>query len=699
MYLADTPISKSEDDLLGRAKFAQRLGDTIRDWNKEESIVIALYGPWGSGKTSILNLAVEQIEETIANLPEDKRPIVIRFNPWNFSEQNQILGMFFHEISTELGYRPASETLKKIGTQIQKYSSFLTPISKIPFPGLSVLSAPEKLGEAMKGFGDENLAKLKTKISELFKEMNQRIVIVIDDIDRLNEVEIRQMFQLVKLNADFPNTIYLLAFDREVVEKALETTLKISGRAYLEKIVQVAFDIPVIEPTILTRILFTEMDKLIADVPEENFDKVRWGNLYYGGLRQFFSSVRDIKRFINGFSFSFQLVSSEVNPIDFIGIEALRILAPKVYHAIARNKEIFTLTSAFKRSVDNNQLKQQYEEIFSLAGDEHKEAVREICQQLFPQIGGFYGRGHYGTEFQSEWRKAKRICATDIFDTYFLLGVPEYDISDSEMKKIIELASDQNKFADALQQMVQKGKIHRFLERMEDYTSDIPEANIQTICQVLMDISDELPDEKLGFFDLGPDIQISRRLYQLLKRLSPAAQRGELLEQVILNTPSIYTPIHEVSIHESALQEASEDVRLLEDSAVEQLKAICLEKIRTFAKSGTLKSAKKLEYILYCWRKWSDDASEIGNYINSLIQTTEGMLDLLAGFLLQQSSLSEGDYVLRKEWQIHLQGLKEFVNLGDIEQKLNSLNQAEEENLSERHKLALRTFRQEMQND
>ncbi|MBM3241564.1 hypothetical protein FJZ31_35230 [Candidatus Poribacteria bacterium] len=361
MYLADTPISKSEDDLLGRARFAQRLGDTIRDWNKEESLVIALYGPWGSGKTSILNLAVEQIEKTTANVPEDERPIVIRFNPWNFSEQNQILEMFFHEIATELGYRSASKTLKKIGTQLQRYGSFLTPISKIPVPGFRFLSIVEKIGKGMKEFGNENLAKLKTKISELFKKMKRRIIIVIDDIDRLNEVEIRQMFQLIKLNADFPNTIYLLAFDREVVEKALETTPKISGRAYLEKIVQVAFDIPMIEPTRLTRILFTEMDKLIADVPEENFDQVRWGNLYYGGLRHFFSSVRDIKRFINGFSFSFQLVSSEVNSIDVIGIEALRILAPKVYHAIARNKEIFTLTSTFKRSVDNNQLKQQYE--------------------------------------------------------------------------------------------------------------------------------------------------------------------------------------------------------------------------------------------------------------------------------------------------------------------------------------------------
>ena len=81
----DTPINSIAEDRLGRKNFAKKLGEMIRDRDHKESIVIALYGPWGCGKTSVLNMAVSYIEDTAKDLPKKTRPIIIRFNPWNFS--------------------------------------------------------------------------------------------------------------------------------------------------------------------------------------------------------------------------------------------------------------------------------------------------------------------------------------------------------------------------------------------------------------------------------------------------------------------------------------------------------------------------------------------------------------------------------------------------------------------------------------
>ena len=97
MFNADQPITSSAQDILGRKSFAYALADTILSYQDRNSIVIGLFGEWGSGKTSIINLSLERIEE-IANKKNDK-PIVLKFNPWNFSEQNQLISQFFKLLS------------------------------------------------------------------------------------------------------------------------------------------------------------------------------------------------------------------------------------------------------------------------------------------------------------------------------------------------------------------------------------------------------------------------------------------------------------------------------------------------------------------------------------------------------------------------------------------------------------------------
>ncbi len=81
------------------------------------------------------------------------------------------------------------------------------------------------------------------------------LLVVIDDIDRLIPSEVQELFQLIKVNADFPNVVYLVLFDRSVVEKNIEKVVAVSGRDYLEKIVQVGFDVPLIERARLHRVL------------------------------------------------------------------------------------------------------------------------------------------------------------------------------------------------------------------------------------------------------------------------------------------------------------------------------------------------------------------------------------------------------------------------------------------------------------
>src|SRR3990167_10137678 len=81
MFQNDLPIKTKNEDLLNRASFSARLGDSLLEWNHENSLVIALYGSWGAGKSSIINLAIEYIEQKYKQSKRNKQPIILTFNP------------------------------------------------------------------------------------------------------------------------------------------------------------------------------------------------------------------------------------------------------------------------------------------------------------------------------------------------------------------------------------------------------------------------------------------------------------------------------------------------------------------------------------------------------------------------------------------------------------------------------------------
>jgi len=112
-----------------------------------------------------------------------------------------------------------------------------------------------------------DLSAIRAELNDLLAKQPHKIIVVIDDIDRLNNTEIRQIFQLIKSLGDFPNTIYMLAFDSDVVKNALEKVQGGSGIGYLEKVVQIPFEIPLISKQEVEHLLFSKLDELIKDLP------------------------------------------------------------------------------------------------------------------------------------------------------------------------------------------------------------------------------------------------------------------------------------------------------------------------------------------------------------------------------------------------------------------------------------------------
>jgi hypothetical protein len=112
----DNPIRTRAADQLGRAKFADHLTTFLAEEPGEEGLVVALTGPWGEGKTSVLNMVRERLENEHART-------VLSFNPWMFSSRDQLVRVFFEQAAPSCGARLLS------------YGQALAPLTFVPLVG------------------------------------------------------------------------------------------------------------------------------------------------------------------------------------------------------------------------------------------------------------------------------------------------------------------------------------------------------------------------------------------------------------------------------------------------------------------------------------------------------------------------------------------------------------------------------------
>ncbi len=341
MFYSEKPIILGKEDLLGRAKVANELSREIKSYKNEDSLTIGIVGKWGSGKTSFINMVLENFEEN-----DDY--IIIKFNPWNISSRKQLISDFFLQLSNNIEKKGSNEIIGAIGKSLGTLSKFFKPLGFIP--PLSVLSTigdiTEKASEFINEYVEsekEDLESLKDNINNKLTNLNKKIIIVIDDIDRLCDEEIREMFQLVKSIADFKNTIYILSYDREIVTKALDKTQQGKGEEYLEKIVQVPLVLPYISKNDLDKIFINRLN-IIINIPDEEYDNSYFSEIYYNGLAENFENLRDIERYMNVFSLGINLAREELNINDYIVITLIKVFEPDLYEYIKNNKEYFSGT-------------------------------------------------------------------------------------------------------------------------------------------------------------------------------------------------------------------------------------------------------------------------------------------------------------------------------------------------------------------
>jgi len=710
MFNPDQPIQSSEQDILNRVPFAQSFAEAILNYTEKECLVLGLFGSWGSGKTSIINMALEHILASSQDKSGEEKPIIVNFNPWNYADQNQLITQFFKEFSVQLKRTDYASSAKDIGEKIETYSKLFDPLVLIPTAGpifkmFSVLLGV--LGRGMRGWGEaksKDLETLKKELNAFLDNQKSKIIIVIDDIDRLSDIEIRHVFQLIKSVGDFHNTIYVLTFDKNVVSKALDRLQKDQGLLYLEKVIQIPFEVPLISKQRIEQLVESQLKELLKDLPQERLDPIRWGNIYHAAFKYFFRNIRDVNRYLNYLKFSWSLVKDELDTADFLAITAIQVFAPEIYYGIRDNKEVFSgvfESEGGVRSPNKEQVKSICDKIINSSINLPKEKMKELLTMLFPTLEAVYSNVHYGPEFLGQWRREGRICSPDIFDTFFRLSIQEGDISRIELEKILSLAKDNNEFSETLLKLNEEDRIIRFLERLEDYTREtIPIKNIESIITVLIDIGDLFPEGDIGFMSTRTSMRILRILYQLSHRIDSKEKRFKMFKSAIEKAKrSIYTLVDEISVQgqqhgKYGLKKQAEPEERLTVNArqLEELEHLACNRIIEWAKDGRLLGHRDLPSILFRWKEWGN-LDDVNEFANQVIQDDEGLVIFITSFLSPVTSQGVGSYVGRINWQINLKSIGNFIDVKKVEPRIRSLiSTSKFESLDERQKLGVTTF-------
>lgn len=332
-FLADKSIEKVSDDLLNRGSFASRIANCLISNQKQESLVISLNGKWGSGKSSILNMVKEELLRKKNTVKKQMIPHIIDFTPWNFLSQDNIIEQFFNTLQSNFKYSKLKKLLLSAG-KIVTSDNFVESLDYIPIPSTAVV-AIKKLSKAFKNYisavenKSADLISKKDAVEKFLKKSKIHFIVFIDDLDRLNDSEIKLIFQLIKSVCGFSNITYLLAYDKAIIGKALQSEQigedGIDGFKYLEKLVQVEFNVPELKKEKLFDIVDRDLTALLGDRINE-LSISRYRGLIFEGMFKNFKTLREEKRFMNILSFCIDSYYGEIDLADLIGITYLRVL-------------------------------------------------------------------------------------------------------------------------------------------------------------------------------------------------------------------------------------------------------------------------------------------------------------------------------------------------------------------------------------
>lgn len=528
--LGDDPVNASGDEL-DRQRFSNHVIQVVnRVRQQSESSVIALIGPWGSGKSSLLEMITDSIDEvTRAEDPDAPEWRVADFNPWIHSDPVSMYVGFYSELRSCLpGRRQWSEARESIGKWVQNAA----PIGKLGgVARIDASSMLEKLAEKISG--DTGAAAKKEKAEAALKECGVSILIVMDDLDRLTPEELLEVFKLIRLVGRLPNVYYLLSYDEKTLIDVLRRTDLAFGETsrandYLEKIIQVRLDIPQLTSRQKLELADASLDIVRANsqvnLSEETLKSI--AALWADTLSSRLTTPRTIRRFFAQVDASYITVAEEVSFEDFLALTFLRTHEHRVYSEIQNRAGELTMHGfhppSHETPKDRLERWKQYLRGWDVS-DDNIQGVLQLLGRLFLPIKSALAGMEYGREWLSDIARNKGVGHSDYFTRYFFFGVPSGDISDSAIERAMTSLTDPTEGEAAATALTQalKSDPERIIRKIRHF-GELGQEVTGPLLGVLAEAYLSVPNN-IGFLSSFSRVSIEALAEDLLSAYKPSA--------------------------------------------------------------------------------------------------------------------------------------------------------------------------------
>jgi len=674
---SDRPLDDPEKDALGYAVFAHRLALSIRDMFNPEGFVIAINAKWGSGKTSFLNF-VEHYLKTESDLT------IVKFNPWWFSGKDDLTKQFFNQMGFGI-----SETMADAIDLVEILGNYVASLGGVV--GVNLSQPATKTANFIRGKIDPRQMSIEGQKEQIIHKLSKkgRILVIVDDLDRLSAEEIVQIFQVIKGIANFPNVVYLLAFDKDIVGNIVKKIQdQENGGKYLEKIIQASFDLPPPKGNAIYYMLYQNLEEIFDIENNDLFNQRRWNNLFSFSLKFLIQTPRDVIRITNALRVTYTPVHQEVNPIDFIGLEALRLFKPDIFEMVKTFPKYFVWPPGGALELEKEEYQKFFDSLLENRDSLEKTIISDAIKIIFPTTLEFLPESHV-TQFMPsmrELRRELRVCHPNNFPTYVWMSVPDYAVSQKEMGSLIASIETPGCLSSFLHNEIKDNlnglkKVTLILTKLEDYFDEhkIPDKKIPTILFALYDIGDELAlverdiamSEYYGSF--RSRVYLEYLTQQLLSALDNA-DRFKLLVELIQTSRSLYLPVLQVYGFQKSndKQPAWVEQAILDNDQVTQLQSLTVSKICQAADDSSLIDVPYLPFVLDKWHHWCEERKICEEWVVSVIENDSMLLKMLEQ--LRSPAYSGDEIIIRIDptyFAPYIDPSKVYDRVCELESKLD----------------------------
>ncbi|MDO8540273.1 MAG: P-loop NTPase fold protein [Opitutaceae bacterium] len=631
---ADRPLDDPSADTLGRVAFADRVAAELLAWKGREHIIVSLNGDAGSGKTTLKNFIRHKL--TVSTSPA--AAAIAEFNPWHCRTRDDMPRTLATEIADQL------ERQKEISGAVE------------------LAAAWRRLASALSGSADDSAAPAVRaacdSIREQLRALPVPLILFVDDLDRVSPAEIQAVLRWLKTNGAFPNFICFVLYARANIVHALDDGLPGGGAESLRKIVQVELELPEAPEALLRGQLEKGLLEILDAATFPIRSRERWSDVFAAAVWPLFSTPRDVKRFLSAFAFQFaghfepRERVLEVNPIDLVALETLRMFVHAVYLELRdmfRRRETRLVRLMSGRDEERKEARLEIDQLLErlpLSARE-KRTVETALQHLLPLgTGGVNG-------CRDDWDRDLRLCSPRHSERYFHLGAITSAVPAHRLIELVRAMGDRTKLGALLRQTIAENVLPEVLERLPALIPNLSESHAAASASAFSDLCDQLP----ATAPEDMEGRVIRLACDLFGRLQNPLKRENVMTELLDDPGHLTGPI-------LLLQQMRprSDVPAgvgTTSLSVEQFRRVvkpAAARLQASANDGSIWRSREYGSLIRRWWEWSENRDEVRQWLLEQVKEPEHAQAWLHTFLAPSPTAQP------KEMMLQLEDLGQFCD-------------------------------------